>query len=126
MSRRARVWLVERAGPVPPSLQAAMERAADAARGQVERAADAARRDRDGSDSLPDALADATLRSLRTAIRLGDDRDAALALLAADALVTFACEAAADTGVDTGAALDRLCTAFAPSLLDDLLPDEAR
>jgi hypothetical protein len=115
VSRRARVWLVERAGPVPPSLQAAMERAADAARG-----------DRVGADSLPEILADATMRALRDAVRLGADREGALPLLAADALVTFACEAAAEAGVDTEAVLDRVCAAFAPALLDDLLPGEAR
>lgn len=52
-----------------------------------------------------DFLFDAAIVCTRDALALGDDRAAATPLLAADALLTWACELAADGG---GAALDSL------------------
>ena len=46
-------------------------------------------------DTIHGALADAARSCLRQAIDLGDDRAAALPLLAADSLMTYAFEAAA-------------------------------
>jgi hypothetical protein len=59
-------------------------------------------------DTISAALADAARACVREALALGDDRAAALHLLAADALITYACEAAADEGGD---ALDQLVNA---------------
>lgn len=89
MSDRARAWLAMRAGAVPPVLEARMERAID---------------DVLDDDVVARALADAARSCLRDAVRAGDDRAAALHLLAADALITYACEAAAAGdahGIDT-------------------------
>lgn len=46
---------------------------------------------------LVDALVDASTACLDSALRLGPDRAAATELLAADALLTWACEAAAES-----------------------------
>lgn len=83
MSDRARAWLAMRAGAVPPALEARMESAMD---------------DVIDHDSVPATLADAARECMRDALAAGDDRSAALHLLAADALITYACEAAADGG----------------------------
>ena len=80
MSDRARAWLAMRAGAVPPVLEARMESALD---------------DVLDDDVVARALADAARSCLRDAMRAGEDRAAALHLLAADALITYACEAAA-------------------------------
>ena len=80
MSDRARAWLAMRAGAVPPVLEARMERAMD---------------DVLDDDVVARALADAARSCLLAAVHSGDDRAAALHLLAADALITYACEAAA-------------------------------
>lgn len=106
MSDRARAWLAMRAGAVPPALEARMERAID---------------DAVGEDTLPAALADAARACLREALAIGDDRAAALHLLAADALMTCACEAAAEEGGD---ALDDLVNATAPERLAHLLDSD--
>ena len=70
------------------------------------------------SDSVAASLADAALVCMRDALGAGDDRSAALHLLAADALITYACEAAAD-GSD--AAFDTVARAAAPERLISLL-----
>jgi hypothetical protein len=49
--------------------------------------------------SVPDMLARVALQSMQRAMRSGTDRGAANDLLAADALLTYACEAAAEQGV---------------------------
>lgn len=103
MSDRARAWLAMRAGAVPPALEARMEAAVD---GVID------------DDTVPAALADAARACLREALAIGDDRAAALHLLAADALITYACEAAADKG---GEALDGLMNATRPERLADLV-----
>ena len=72
-------------------------------------------------DSVPASLADAARVCLRDAMAAGDDRSAALHLLAADALITYACEAAADT---RAAAFDAVARAAAPERLSLLLDGE--
>jgi hypothetical protein len=67
-------------------------------------------------------LAAAAITCLKAAIRIGDDRSAAIHLLAADALITAACEAAADDGLD---GLDELRAACAPARLDALVAEIA-
>jgi hypothetical protein len=103
VSAQARAWLALRAGAVPPSLEARMEAAVDAVG--------------DGRSVHRD-LADAALRCLLAAARLGDDRGAALHLLAADALITAACEAAAEAGP---AALEAVRADATPARLADLM-----
>jgi hypothetical protein len=53
--------------------------------------------DRDGVD-VATHLADAALLCLRASLAIGDHREAALDLLAADALLTHAAEAATESG----------------------------
>ncbi len=61
-----------------------------------------------GAVSVPRALVDAGLRHLeKTVASPGRDREAAHRLLAADALVTYGCEAAAEAN-DVRAALEEL------------------
>lgn len=91
-----------RAGPVPPELEARMESAID---------------DAPDDDSVHAPLADAARICLRDALAAGDDRAAALHLLAADALLTYACEAAAEHGA---AALAELVEVFASERLAHL------
>jgi hypothetical protein len=50
--------------------------------------------------SIPDTLAEAAFQCLRDAARGGAQRSAAHELLAADALLTYACEAAAEEGTE--------------------------
>jgi hypothetical protein len=109
----ARQWLDRRGGDVPPALQQRMLEAVDAGAGE----------------SVPAVLADASLACLRDALELCDDRAAALHLLAADALVTAACEAAAeaaaapDASQESSAALDTLCADLTPPRLAQRLAD---
>lgn len=58
--------------------------------------------------ALPELLARGGMAALDRAVAIGDDRAAAADLLAADALLTWACEAAAEEGGD---ALERLVAA---------------
>ena len=101
MSDNARAWLEARTESVPASLALRMAGAAAPT----------------APPSVPRSLADASLVALGEALALGDDRAAALPLLAADALITSACEAAA--GDD--AQLTSLCDAFAPERLAHLV-----
>lgn len=103
MSDRARAWLSLRAGAVPPALEAYMEAAVD---------------DVLDDDTVHGALADAARGCLREAIARGDARAAALPLLAADALMTYAFEAAAE--VDA-AALRELSDAWSTERLSVVL-----
>lgn len=103
MSDNARAWLAMRAGAVPPVLEARMESAIDEALDE---------------DTVPRALADAARVCMRDALTAGDERGAALHLLAADALITYACEAAA---AGEGVVLAELAEAFAPERLGRLI-----
>ena len=83
MSAPAVAWLAAYAGPVPPQLAARMRQAAD---------------HEDAGTGIAADLGAAALRCLGAAVPLGEQRAGALPLLAADALITCACEAAAEQG----------------------------
>jgi hypothetical protein len=68
----------------------------------------------------PDGLGAAALECLRDALARPDERSAAVHLLAADALITRACEVAA-TANDDGAALLALCDNFDAHRIRSLL-----
>ena len=87
-------WISSRRPPVPGAFQSRLEVSADEVLAP-------------GVDGrLPERLADAGARRLAQAMeRPGKDRESAFLLLAADGLVTYACEAAADT-VDPARALE--------------------
>lgn len=85
-----------------PRLSAAPEELAAAIRACVDRA------DAPPSASVPDALAAAAVASLDRMMAGPHSREAALRLLAADAVLTYAFEAAAELGVDLDGLADRL------------------
>lgn len=109
MSTRARAWLATRATETPQALMARMDEAV----------AEPGAADSDEQASVHRDLADAALLCVRAATERGDDRSAALHLLAADALITAACEAAAEVGVD---ALSALCRGVSPASLVRVVP----
>lgn len=74
----------------------------------------------DGGEPLPERLADAALDRLRTVLRSPADRSSAPELLAADALLTYAAEAAAEAGP---AALDALLRSHGPDRIAALAAD---
>lgn len=74
--------------------------------------------DPDDATTVHRDLAEAAIICLRAATRHGDERSAALHLLAADALITIACEAAAEEGT---AALEALCADATPARLSHLV-----
>ena len=77
----------------------------------------------DGSGApVPDALAAAALACLRRGIDGGERRAAALDLLAADALLTHACEAAAE---EDPSALAAFCQRLSDDRLAPLLAGDA-
>jgi hypothetical protein len=94
----ARAWLAAIGGTaVPASLQARMEQALrDVAADQPD---------------VADLFAAAALSCLQDALAQCEERDAALHLLAADALMTAACEAAA-ADADAAERLPALCAAY--------------
>ena len=98
-------WLDGREPPAPPPLRSAV-------RDLVA--------DTDPSASLPDRLAAAALTALETVASKPSDRSAARSLLAADALLTYACEAAAEAGP---AELDRLTRSLTFERFALLLPE---
>lgn len=70
-------------------------------------------------EAIPGTLADAARICLRDAVLTGDERGAALHLLAGDALLTYACEAAAADGdVDM---LGELARSWSPARVASLL-----
>jgi hypothetical protein len=86
-------WLAARRPPPPPDLASALGPAV-------------------GNGTLPEALTRATLERLGQArARLGRVRDSAFRLLEADALLTYACEAALESE-DPKAALKRILSAI--------------
>lgn len=109
-------WLDDHEGSAPPSLLACM---GDAVRAVADGTAAHERVDA-AYATVDEHLAAASLHALRAALQQCDSRDAALPLLAADALVTAACEAAAEHGPT---ALDRLCRDMSPDRLQRLLDD---
>jgi hypothetical protein len=106
-------WLASRAAAAPPALRARISAAMRAAESRVD-VGDAVR----VSPSLPNLLAEAGLERLRYSLRHPQEADAALDLLAADALLTYACEAAAELGEE---ALARLQTELSPARFAALL-----
>ena len=84
-ARDAARWLDAREEPPPAS---------------VRRVVDAWVSETDPSTALHDRFAAAALRALEAVIRGPSDRASASTLLAADALLTYACEAAAEVGLD--------------------------
>lgn len=78
-------WLDGRRPAMPPELRRVVDTALDAAAP-------------DAGTSVPDQLADAALATLARVLAAAPDRATADELLAADALLTYACEAAAEVG----------------------------
>ena len=115
LAAEVQAWLEARP-PAADSLNAVMARGIEAAL-QVPPPALMS----DGAGRVAAVLATAAIDRLEAALRLGDTRDAAPDLLAADALVTYACEAAADAGPGT---LEALVREFGTSRLARLLPPE--
>lgn len=128
----ARRWLEARPGAPPVLRERMLEALALEAAGgpTVQAGAGASRRSRGrrpGPGRPPAAappatavqLAEAALDCLRAALAAGRGRPAAVHLLAADALLTYACEAAAEAGPD---ALLALAREYGPGRLARLLP----
>jgi hypothetical protein len=104
MPQSAVAWLDARAADAPASLRTRMSRAlADSP---------------DSSTSLPETLANAALAHLERVLAHPSERAAAFELLAADALLTYAFEAAAEQGGD---AVRDLCATCSPARFDELL-----
>lgn len=101
MSGAAISWLAARNPTPPPALAAKMAEAVGSREGVV-----------------PDALAAAAVVELHRVLASDGGRDVALDLLAADALLTHACEAAAEAGPE---ALERLLDAVSPAALSRAL-----
>lgn len=101
----ALAWLRTRTPPPPERLMRRMERALDGTHA-------------DGD--LVIRLGDAAIDCLRAALAAASRRDAALDLLAADGLLTYAWEAASTHGAD---GLDRFAAAYSPDRLATLLSD---
>lgn len=106
-ARLFRDWLARREPAVPARLVERMRAALDPLDGTPE--------------DLPSALGSAAVACLRDALAKGDQREAALDLLAADALLTYGGEAAAEVGP---AALERFATVYGATRLGALLPDD--
>lgn len=108
MMSAATSWLSQRLVDAPEQLRARMLAALDSA-----------------LDSLPlhERLALAACDCLMRALRDHASRDSALELLAADALLTHACEAAAEVGSDT---LTTFTAAWSAPHFEQLLPVQAK
>lgn len=98
-------WLDERDPPAPPT---------------VRRALDPWLAGTDPTEPLEDRLAGAALRALEAVVAVPSERSMAHTLLAADALLTYACEAAAERGPD---ALVRLTGELSFERMSHLMPD---
>lgn len=105
MSDAVQAWLALRRPPPPPSLAVSM--------GRFVRGVDI-----DEAGGVPEHLAAAGLAALAAALERPEERAGALDLLAADALLTYTFEAAAEDGP---AAVDRLARRLAPARLAPLL-----
>jgi hypothetical protein len=101
-------WLAERRPPPPPALARALERAVAVPPGEAAITAEA-------------QLAAAAGAALRLTLALGAARPAAYQLLAADALLTYAIELAAEQGVD---ALMALLDELTPAALAELAGEQ--
>lgn len=104
---KALEWLDAREAAPPPELR---QRIA-AALGEV------------SAETVPGALAEAALACLRDTLAAPEERASALDLLAADALLTYALEAAADIGAEM---VRRVADEYGAGTLADLLPEDER
>ena len=100
-----RAWLSQRLEDVPARLTEAVEELLDRASRPEQRPEGV----RPAGDSVPDFLAYAAICELERVARQDQDRELAVRLLAADACLTWAFEAAADRG--EGEALEELAEA---------------
>jgi len=98
-------WLDARTEPPPPELRQRMAEALAAAQ----------------AETVPGALAESALACLQATVEQPQGRASALDLLAADALLTYALEAAAELGAET---LRRITTEYGPEALGRALPEE--
>jgi hypothetical protein len=89
-------WLEQRLDGVPPTLAAAVRECVGRVSGPVE------------PEEIPGVLAEAALHELDSALGQPQGRRSALRLLAVDASLTYAFEAAADLGTDARALAERL------------------
>jgi hypothetical protein len=104
-----RAWL-DAQRPPPPGALAARMREALSAPGE------------DAGGTLAERLGEAALACLRAALESVHNRDGALDLLAADALLTYASAAAAEEGSE---ALDRFMAVYGSARLAVLLEEPA-
>jgi len=117
-------WLESRDPAAPPELLAKLQEAVAALRADAGDSLSGAHSHGMGQgtdEALPalvTTLAEAALDRFRAALALGDDRSAAFELLAADALLTYAFEAAAEVGPDAVSACARV---YGPARLAALL-----
>lgn len=98
-------WLDDRRPPPPSSIRTAL---------------DPWLVDTDPGATLHQRLADAGIRALETVVARPSERSTAIVLLAADALLTYACEAAAEAGPD---ALDELTRGLGFERFSELIPE---
>lgn len=104
MTAQALAWLDARPEPAPPEVR---QRMAEALAGVM-------------AGTVPGALAEGALACLQATIAAPQQRATALDLLAADALLTYALEAAAEI---SAAALREMTQAYGPNALASLLPE---
>jgi hypothetical protein len=98
-------WLDTRESPPPPELRAHIARALEGVR----------------AETVPGALAEAALACLRATLAAPQARETAPDLLTADALLTYALEAAAELGAST---LREIVELYGPGALAPLVPPE--
>ncbi len=104
VTAQALAWLDARPEPAPPELR---ERMAEALAGVT-------------AGTVPGALAEGALSCLQATMAAPQERATALDLLAADALLTYALEAAAEIGA---AAIKEMTAAYGPDALAGMLPE---
>jgi len=116
-------WLEARAPAVPPALLDRLKQALAERSGSPQTGTGSNQSERDvagtsGTPPLAVILAEAAIDQLRNALTNGEDRDGAYDLLAADALLTYAFEAAAEHGPEAISACARV---YGPERLAALL-----
>lgn len=115
-------WLDARRPPPPPSLRRALEAALARWRPEVPLAHGSP--DSAGG-AVAERLAAAGLAALGHVAARPSTRGAAIDLLAADALITYACEAAVEAEADGhDGAVERLSEMLAPARFDQLIQPE--
>ncbi len=104
VTAQALAWLDARPEPAPPELR---QRMAEALAGVT-------------AGTVPGALAEGALSCLQATMAAPQERATALDLLAADALLTYALEAAAEIGA---AAIKEMTATYGPDALAGMLPE---